>query len=618
MADINPKDIGSADELKRSFERLGQPIDEIINSIGNMFDEAEKVNNAFAQGRTRLDEMGDAISKSAAGVKRLGGNVSDVTNTMTGIAEGLRRNVIATEEQVTKIYAATSILGGTAEGLVENFANVGYEVSQIGPNLENSITYIQSVGLNAKDVMGDVASNMEQMNRYQFEGGVRGLTKMAAQASMLRFDMRDTFNFAERVLTPEGAIEVAGAFQRLGVSIGNLVDPFQLMNQSINDPSGLQDSIIKAAKQFTQFDEKTKSFKINPQGVLTLRELEVAAGLTTGSLSKAALAAAELDKRVSAINPSLNFDSPEDKQLLANMATMKGGEYVVQLRDDETGKVETKRLGDVTQEEIQKLREQQENAPKTLEEIQISQLTVMEDIKSGIDSLVARGTYGIAGASIIRGNVFGARRIQRAVSDSVDKNVPESAKITEAINETIGKMQGAFSLKNTGQISNAEFSKKIEKLGDEIKNKSLSFGEKGFETLKNILRESNEKVTGKSGIELEFKKYTSEILGMKETPKKSLTKATKTETVRPISRESFFGYQGEQSSITGTATKNTNSKVDVSGKIEFDFKNLPPGVSLTQQQLIAAMNSTEMRQYFKKLAHQNSSEDRGSGVVSYK
>jgi len=117
---------------------------------------------------------------------------------------------------------------------------------------------------------------------------------------------------------------------------------------------------------------------------------------------------------------------------------------------------------------------------------------------------------------------------------------------------------------------------------------------------------------------LEFKKYTSEILGMKETPKKSLTKATKTETVRPISRESFFGYQGEQSSITGTATKNTNSKVDVSGKIEFDFKNLPPGVSLTQQQLIAAMNSTEMRQYFKKLAHQNSSEDRGSGVVSYK
>ena len=39
----------------------------------------------------------------------------------------------------------------------------------------------------------------------------------------------------------------------------------------------------------------------------------------------------------------------------------------------------------------------------------------------------------------------------------VDKNVPESAKITEAINETIVKMQGAFSLKNTGQISNAEF-----------------------------------------------------------------------------------------------------------------------------------------------------------------
>jgi hypothetical protein len=113
-----------------------------------------------------------------------------------------------------------------------------------------------------------------------------GLAKMAAQASMLRFDMRETFTLADKVLDPAGAIDVAAAFQRLGVSVGNLADPFQLMNQSINDPSGLQTSLVEVAKSFTYFDEKTKSFKINPQGVLTLREMGEQTGVSAKEMMK--------------------------------------------------------------------------------------------------------------------------------------------------------------------------------------------------------------------------------------------------------------------------------------------------------------------------------------------
>ena len=65
----------------------------------------------------------------------------------------------------------------------------------------------------------------------------------------------------------------------MGVSIGNLTDPFALMNDSINDPGALQDSLIKATKQFTQFDEKTKTFKINPQGILTLKAMSEETGI---------------------------------------------------------------------------------------------------------------------------------------------------------------------------------------------------------------------------------------------------------------------------------------------------------------------------------------------------
>jgi hypothetical protein len=265
------------DANKTRFEELGEkvkglldPIGQIEEAMGGMYDTADNLNRAFIGGRVRLDEMADAAAKAAAGVIRLGGDINGVSETMKGIAEGSKRNVIAAEEQVSKLYAASQILGTDSKTLVENFANVGYETSQIGVNLEKSIAYIQSVGGNTKTVTKEVVANLDQMNRYQFEGGVQGLAKMAAQASMLRFDMSQTFNFTNKMLSPENAINMAAAFQRLGVAAGNLTDPFALMNQSINDPTGLQNSLARLGQEFTYFDEETQSFKINPQGVLTL------------------------------------------------------------------------------------------------------------------------------------------------------------------------------------------------------------------------------------------------------------------------------------------------------------------------------------------------------------
>jgi len=610
MATSNPEDKGSAKELEESFKKLGKPIEEILDAIGNMYDEADKLNNAFLQGRTRLDEMNDAVSRAASGVIRLGGDISDVNQTMIGIADGARRNVLATEEQVSKLYAASTILGTGADSLVDSFAKVGYETSQIGPNLENSIDYVQSVGLNAKTVMKDVTANMELMNRFNFSDGVQGLTKMAAQASMLRFDMNRTAEFADKVMSPEGAIEAAAGFQRLGVNIGGLVDPFKLMNDSINDPGALQDSIIKATKQYTEFDEKTKSFKINPQGILTLKELAEVTGISSKELAKTALAAADLDRRVSKINPSLNFDKPEDKELLANMATMgEGGEYVVQLKNDKTGDVDRIKLSEITNDELRALRKQQDEKPKTLEDIQISQLDVLKNIEASLKGNVAKGTYGIAGSSLVRGNVLGADRITRAVTGAVDKNVPESAEITKSVNDGIAKMVEVFTQKDTGKISSADFATKIAKLEDDIKGKASSYGEKGFEALKDILEESNKKVTGSSAIEKEFKKYTSEILtGVGRSPN-TTSKAsaiTGTQKSEPLSRSSVFGQRSTASTKeSNTKTTNVNSQVDFGGTITIKV-DAPAGVS--EQQFKTFFESDEFKRKIYEYYNQKATE----------
>jgi hypothetical protein len=587
------------EDLSKTVKGLLDPIGRVEEAMLGMYDTAHKLNEAFIGGRVRMDEMMDAASKAAARVIGLGGNVNNLAEVMKDVAEGSRRNVIATEEQVGKLYAASKILGEDSKTLVENFANVGYETSQIGVNLEKSIAYIQSVGGNTKAVTKEVVANMEQMNRYQFEGGVQGLAKMAAQASMLRFDMSQTFSFTNRMLTPENAINMAAAFQRLGVAAGNLTDPFALMNQSINDPTGLQNSLARLGQEFTYFDEETQSFKINPQGVLTLRQMEEEAGLAAGSLSKSALAAAELDKRVSKISPSLNFKNEEDKQLLANMATMEGGEYVVQIKDDQGGIVETKKLTDVTQEEFDKMREQQAKAPKTLEDIQRSQLDVTTRIEALVKGSVSRATYGIAGSDIIRSNIGGAERVIDAVGKAMDATIPESRKISEKINDTVAKLAETFRDKETGQISSNDFENKVKALQEEIKQGAISMGKDGVEAMKNILAESNKNISGSSLVEKIFKDMSGGLMKITGTEPITTTKSKTTTKSEPVTTttSSIFGKlkQATESQQLET-TKQVNSKVDLGGTLTIKVET-PAGIS---EQYFKTFFQTEE---FKKMVY---------------
>ena len=64
------------DNLKKSVESLASPLEEAAKAMDSMFDLSEKLNQTFVMGRTRMDELGDAISRSAAGVIRLGGDAA--------------------------------------------------------------------------------------------------------------------------------------------------------------------------------------------------------------------------------------------------------------------------------------------------------------------------------------------------------------------------------------------------------------------------------------------------------------------------------------------------------------------------------------------------------------
>lgn len=513
-----------------------------------------EISKTFTQGRQRISELSTTLADAAPRIASLGGEMEDVSKIIGTIAQESRRNVTANIEDVESLYAAQRVLELGAGELTKNFLDVGRGIETIPDTLNESVKYIQSIGGNAKTVMKDVVDKMSYMNRFQFEGGVLGLTKMAAQASIMRFDMKETFNLAEKVLDPEGAIEVASAFQRLGVASGNLVDPFQLMNQSINDPSGLQESLASVSKQFTYFDEKTKTFKINPQGVLTLRQMEKEANLTAGSLSKMGLAVAEIDKRMSDVNMAgLQFENEEDKQYLSNIAKMgKGGKYEVELKDGTK-----KELRQLNQEEFDKLIDEQKKGPDTLEKLAREQMVLSERAYSDLAAIKAKIVGGFLSAPKVletgQGIYGGVSTFTEGLSKSFD------------IKTIRGKVDDA--LGDTGNLIS------------DIKGGELS--------LEGAIKKYTEKIKTKMGSIDEY--FTNQL---KATGNKSIS--------------SFIeGKQTQISESVSTATQNAQKTiVEMTGgiKVDLNFTGLSPDFTPSQKEYMAkslseTLNSQITKQY---------------------
>jgi hypothetical protein len=593
------------ENMSEAIKSMFHPIKTLADAIGSMVAQSDELNRSFGLGRSRIVEMNVAIADSAAGITRLGGSLDDVGITISAIAEGSRRNVIENEKVVSTLYAASKVLEIDATRLVDVFASVGYETSQIGPNLGKSIEYIQSVGLNAKTVMKDVADNMGQMNRFQFTDGVVGLAKMAAQASMLRFDMRETFTLADKVLDPAGAIDVAAAFQRLGVSVGNLADPFQLMNQSINDPSGLQTSLVEVAKSFTYFDEKTKSFKINPQGVLTLREMGEQTGVSAKEMMKMGLAAADLEKRVSTVNAAgLKFGSEEDKQYLANIAKMGDKEYEVTLTDGTK-----KELQNLNQEEFDELIKQQKDAPKTVEDIARSQLDWTKVMAGDIEAMVNALKFGVASSKDVTTNIEGLRNISTKLTGAAQDNLPKSSEVRGLTEDALTKMKDLFDEKKSGKISSDDFNLKLKSLEDGLQNSVRNLGGTAMETFQTILKESAKNVKGDSFIENQFRSLVNMGTGEKMTN----TSQQKPTIFTPITNNTTtkdavnaYTRSGALAASSSSKTiKNINSSVDFGGTITIKV-DAPAGVS--DQQFKTYFESDEFKKKIYEYYNQKSKE----------
>jgi len=454
----------------------GKAIYEIMVDLDN---KAHEIAKSFGQGAEAISGLKASMADAVTSVELLGGTFANIAQIQKGVGETLGRNVLLNSDAYAKLFAAAEVSGQKAEDIVGSFKDAGIAAYDAGKQMETVINSARQIGANAVAVSKQVLDNTEYMNRFNFEGGVEGLSKMAAQAVSLRVDMSKTLTFAEKVFDPEGAIEMAAAMQRLGVAQSDLLDPLRLMDLSANDPTELQNQIVQMTQQFVQLN-KDGQFEIMPGAKRQFYEISKAMDIGYDTLTKMAIGSKELDDKMKKISFPSSIASDDDRKMIANMAEFnKGtGKFEVSFSDDK-GKLVTKDVTKLSETDRDLLKKGFE--PKTLEQLTKEQLSYQKDIAANMRAVAHQGGFGFA-ASKTGQQLYGVKKdATQAFADTFVNDATSTKRIREGLNENLGPVIESFKDMLAGKKSPQQA---LDELTKSAKVASGYLGKLGTETLK--------------------------------------------------------------------------------------------------------------------------------------
>jgi len=479
--------LNAADNLLKITKEILTTIGPLgwFEALQNLDTEATKLVRTFGISKDRAGELTQTIADAIPQFVGLGLDVGDVAETLKGLGETMKVNIMLNADSLTSFAATAEVTKVKQSELAEKFRDVGVSIASIEPNMLDVVKIARQAGVTVQAVSAGVVTNLDKMNLYNFEGGVKGLAKMAAQASRLGIQMSSIFTVVDKVFNPEGAIEFAASLQRLGVTSSQLLDPLRLMDLAQNDPTELQNQIVNMTKEFTRFNKENNQIEILPGAKRRIDEIGKAMNLPAGELQKMAINAGMFDMKLKQIKFPTDIANKEDRELIATMAQIdKNGIAKVRIEKVDadgkgTGEYFDKRVSELNTDDVAKLAQQQKSNDASMEEIAKDQLTYMKRISSNLNEIVAAAKYGPASSKTLQDLYSGALGgFERLLTNNVPPEARESKNYrtaTDAVAPIVMELMEGF----------------LDKVGlKDMGNKVLKEIEKGFSFIKNVTSSS--------------------------------------------------------------------------------------------------------------------------------
>jgi len=276
------------------------------------------------------------INKAALSTLQFGVNMKGLAKLQSDFSHQVGRTIFLTENGLKAVAALQEGAFGGDAGITAEFLstieNFGYAAEKAKDLLEEGVNTATSMGINASKYSKEFVNNLKISQKYNFKRGIRDLKAMTAESIKFKMEMQDVADFAEKIMNPEGAVEMAAKLQVLGGQWAKLGDAFTLLYQSRHDIAGLQKSIIKAAAGTAQWNEELGQFDISAMEMQRLREIANATGLDFEKLTQRARDFAKFSKIRANITPKF---SKEAKEFIESTAQWDSNEktWKVQIMD---------------------------------------------------------------------------------------------------------------------------------------------------------------------------------------------------------------------------------------------------------------------------------------------
>jgi hypothetical protein len=374
---VNKAASGMLDFVKNTISMAFEQ-DSIMSKLAANY--ALTKNESFALKKNILTA---SIETAAWGV-----NTEDLVKMQSTYTDELGRSVMLGEDGMTSLAKMGVATGIGVEGAAQMAGEMelfGISAEDAAASVENLMQSSKKVGVSASVATKKLNDNLKISNSYTFKNGVQGVKDMTIYSTKFRINMQSIATLADKISSPEGAIETAANLQVLGGSFAQMADPLKMLDQGINDMEGLTQTYKKMLDGVAKINSKTGDVVVGGYDRLRVKAAAAAMGVSFDEMMESARTIAKrsaIEADVN-INPNIKGASEETKNLIASLAEFnkKNGGFQISV-----GGRQPVMLSKLSKEDIDML--QPKDQIVELQTIAENTIGISETLKNNFNKLV--------------------------------------------------------------------------------------------------------------------------------------------------------------------------------------------------------------------------------------
>jgi hypothetical protein len=397
ISQVDDKDKVSAQSYRDAIAS-GQTIVFLAKEVGLQLEREAQLRTNINEKIGVTGELSEALTKSIIESEseslKFGYSMGDISKMYTTMGDASGKFNFMSQETLNKSYATSRAFVGTLEDmgkLMGEFEKIGLGSADTLKVIDRTGRSSLSLGLNSKKTTELLKNDLSKLNEYGFKNGVDGLNRMVQKSVEFRMSMKEVFTIADKVMNPEGAIELAANLQVLGGAMGAFNDPMQMMYMAVNNVEGLQDALIDASSSLATFNKEQGKFEIIGVNQRRGREMAAQMGISYQELAKGAIAANErllVTQDLAAKGFNLKKG---DEEFISNLAQMKNGEMVITLPKNVAGEIGMAVETPISKLSMSQIEELKKNREKLIEmnpeKIAQNQFSAIVNMDRNVESL---------------------------------------------------------------------------------------------------------------------------------------------------------------------------------------------------------------------------------------